>query len=578
MCQVMLRSPEAIEPRIAYFSMEIALQSEYPTYSGGLGILAGDTLRAAADLGTPMVAVTLVYRRGYFRQYIDADGNQTGSADSWSPEDKLQPVSTLALVLLEQRPVWLRAWRYDIQGLSGSTVTVYLLDSDLPENDAEDRGLTDYLYGGDKRYRLCQEAVLGLGGIALLRALGYSQLTTYHMNEGHSALLTVALLAEQTRERGLKGALRQDQAAVHERCVFTTHTPVAAGHDRFPVDLVRSVLGDAFVEALEGIEVMKDSELNMTELALAFSRYVNGVAMRHGEVAREMFPRYVINAITNGVHAVTWAAPSTARLLDRHIPRWREDNLYLRYAVSIPLNEIRQAHAEAKAALLAEVAQKSGQRLSPTALTVGFARRATSYKRADLLFTDLERLRQIDATVGALQVVYAGKAHPQDEGGKALIREVIEAARALDPAVPVVYLEGYDMRLAGLMVAGVDVWLNTPSRPMEASGTSGMKAAVNGVPSLSVLDGWWIEGHVEGVTGWSIGGSEPSSEAEEVASLYQKLEDVIVPLYYGDPDAYARVMRLAMAINGSFFNTERMVDQYVTNAYSVRSLTNIVRC
>ena len=411
--------------------------------------------------------------------------------------------------------------------------------------------------------------MLGLGGVALLRALGYDRLTTYHMNEGHSALLAVALLAEHARERGLLGATLDDRRAVHRHCVFTTHTPVPAGHDRFPIALVRAVLGRPIATALSAAGCVNGGDLNMTELALVFSRYVNGVAMRHGEVTRQMFPSYPINAITNGVHAATWTAPSTVRLFDRFLPEWRLDNLYLRYAVSIPLDEIRRAHLEAKHALLAEIETRTARMLSPEALTIGFARRATAYKRADMLFSDLDRLRAIATRAGPLQIIFAGKAHPHDEGGKALIRQVFEAARALDPSIPVVFLENYDMSLARLMCAGVDLWLNTPLRPMEASGTSGMKAAVNGVPSLSVLDGWWIEGHLEGVTGWAIGeGTDSDGDSTlEAASLYDKLEGTIAPLFYANGDGYARVMQMAIALNGSFFNTERMVDQYMTNAY-----------
>jgi starch phosphorylase len=556
------------EPIVAYFSMEIALKAEFPTYSGGLGILAGDTLRAAADLGTPMVAVTLVHRLGYFRQHLDARGQQTETPDAWKPEIELRRVATEATVILEGRRVAIRAWRFTVQGLTGATIPVYLLDTDVPQNATDDRHLTDSLYGGDEGLRLCQEAILGLGGIALLRALGYQQLTTYHMNEGHSALLTLALLGEQAGERGLTGATLEDRREVHQHCVFTTHTPVAAGHDRFPVDLVKSVLGADMLTALQAAGGIEQGELNMTQLALVFSRYVNGVAMRHGEVTRQMFPNYPINAITNGVHAATWAAPSMARLFDRHIPEWRQDNLYLRYALSIPLSEIRQAHSEAKEALLAEVEKKSGRHLSRTTLTIGYGRRATAYKRMDLLFSDLDRLGRIAAEGGPLQVIYAGKAHPRDEPGKALIRQVFEAAAALGSVVPVVYLENYDMTLARLMCAGVDVWLNTPHRPLEASGTSGMKAALNGVPSLSILDGWWIEGHVEGVTGWAIGErADSDNQSEEVESLYEQLEETVVPLYYRGPEEYERVMRSAIALNGSYFNTERMVDQYVTNAY-----------
>jgi starch phosphorylase len=557
------------DPVVAYFSMEIALEPDFPTYSGGLGILAGDTLRAAADLGVPMVGVSLVHRLGYFRQHLDPDGNQTESPDPWEPEAVLGPVDKTVRITLQGRSVHVRAWRCVMHGLTGSLVEVYLLDTNLPDNAEADRRLTDHLYGGDERYRLCQEAVLGLGGIALLRALGHQRLTTYHMNEGHSALLTLALLAERAGERGLAGATMEDRQSVHQSCVFTTHTPVPAGHDRFPEALVREVLGDAYVAALEAAGLLEDRELNMTELALAFSRYVNGVAMRHGEIAQHMFPNHPINAITNGVHAATWAAPSTVRLFDRHVPEWRKDNLYLRYAIGTPLEEIRIAHGAAKAALLAEVQERTGRALSPDALTIGFARRATAYKRADLLFSDLKRLRRIASHVGPLQVIYSGKAHPRDEGGKALIQHVFAAAKALGSALPVVYLEDYDMTVARLMCSGVDVWLNTPQRPMEASGTSGMKAAINGVPSLSILDGWWIEGHIEGVTGWAIGdGTESEGESgEEVAALYSKLEDVVVPTFYRDPDRFARMMQMVVALNGSFFNTQRMVYQYVTNAY-----------
>ena len=555
------------DPIVAYFSMEIALEPAFPTYSGGLGILAGDMLRAAADMGAPMVGVSLVHRHGNFRQHLDASGHQTESPDPWHPEDVLEPVAPTVTVRIQGRDVRIRAWRYTIEGVGGSTVPVYLLDTDLRENTPEHRTLTNMLYGGDERYRLCQEAVLGMGGIALFDALCFQRLATYHMNEGHSALLTVALLAKQAGERGLAGATAEDRKRVHSRCVFTTHTPVPAGHDRFQVDLVREVLGDEVVVALDAAGALRDGELNMTELALIFSRYVNGVAMRHGEVAQQMFPQFPINAITNGVHAVTWAAPSVKRLFDKHVPEWREDNLYLRYAISIPLGEIRQAHAEAKDALLAELRNRTAVRFDPAALTIGFARRATAYKRADLVFSDLDRLRRIVASVGKIQVLYAGKAHPKDQGGKALIEHVFQAAAALGPAVPVAYLENYDMALAQLMCGGVDLWLNTPQRPMEASGTSGMKAAINGVPSFSTLDGWWIEGHIEGVTGWAIG--DEGGSVSEVASLYQKLEDVILPLYYRDPDGYSRVMQMAIALNGSFFNTERMIDQYVTNAYSL---------
>lgn len=554
---------------VAYFTMEVGLEPAMPTYSGGLGVLAGDSLRAAADLGVPMVAVTLLHRKGYFCQHLDPQGNQTESEASWSPEQFLKLMPARASIRIEDRAVTIQAWQYLIRGVSGHTVPVYFLDTDVESNSPWDRTLTDHLYGGDQRYRLCQEMILGVGGVALLRALGHEGVRTYHMNEGHSALLVLGLLRDVTWSGGLKSIIQSAAERIRQHCVFTTHTPVEAGHDQFPEDLVRQVLGPALGGALAAAECCLNHTLNMTYLALYFSRYVNGVAMRHGEISRGMFPGYPINSITNGVHAATWAAEPFQHLFDRHIPEWREDNLYLRYAVSMPLGEIQQAHAEAKRQLLAEVERRCGVRLDPTTLTVGFARRATPYKRPDLLFTDIDRLRRIVRQAGPLQVLYAGKAHPHDEGGKALIRRVFEAAAALGDAVRVVYLPEYDLALARHLCAGADLWLNTPQKPHEASGTSGMKAALNGVPSLSVLDGWWVEGHLEGVTGWAVGEDHgtPSDSVQEADSLYGKLEYVIMPLFYCRPLTFAEVMRSAIALNGSFFNAQRMVGQYVQNAY-----------
>ena len=555
---------------IAYFSMEICLEQQIPTYSGGLGVLAGDTLRSAADLELPLVAVSLAHRKGYFHQHLDAHGQQTETPEDWSPEDTLEPYEPRITVEIEGRTVHVRAWRYAVQGITGHTIPVVLLDTKLDENDEWDRTLTDVLYGGDPRYRLAQEMVLGMGGAAMLRALGYDNGVHYHINEGHAALLTLVLLDRQLLGRAPWEANDADLEAVRQRCIFTTHTPVPAGHDKFPESQVVQSLGEHYAALLSATKCCDDDgSLNMTYLALRLSRYINGVAMRHREVSREMFPAHPIDAITNGVHAVTWASEPFRALFDRRIPEWRRDNLYLRYAVAIPLEDIRHAHTIAKQSMIEEVERRSGVRLDPAAMTIGFARRATPYKRADLIFSDLDRLRAIVSATGPLQIVYGGKAHPRDEGGKALIRHIFEAAHELEGAVRVVYLENYDIDLASKLTSGVDLWLNNPRKPLEASGTSGMKAALNGVPSLSVLDGWWFEGHIEGVTGWSIGGTadpEPD-ESRESNDLYVKLEQVILPLFYGLPLGYTQVMRHAIALNGSFFNTQRMVQQYVRNAY-----------
>ncbi len=555
---------------VAYFSMDIAVDSKIPTYSGGLGVLAGDMLRSAADLELPMVAVSLIHRKGYFDQHLDSRGNQLESPAKWTPEEYLVRLPTKVTVSIENREVRVGAWKYLFQGITGHTVPLFFLDADLPENTAADRGLTDFLYGGDERYRLCQEVILGLAGVAMLRALGYDDIGMFHMNEGHSALATLALLEEQSRSSPERGFSEVEIETVRHRCAFTTHTPVPAGHDRFNAELVYRILGNGRATALAQMQLL-DGCLNMTELALRLSGFVNAVSMRHRDISRAMFPNHNIQAITNGVHATTWTSAPFASLYDRFVPGWRRDNCYLRYAVGIPLAEIRQAHGNAKKELFQQVRWLTGTRLDEKVFTLGFARRATGYKRGDLIFTDRERIQQIARQVGPIQLIYAGKAHPRDESGKAIIRHIFEAAAALADDVRVIYLENYDMALGKLLCSGVDVWLNTPLRPQEASGTSGMKAALNGVPSFSVLDGWWVEGHVEGVTGWSIGDANENDTASEALSLYTKLENVILPLYYREPDRFVQVMRSAIAFNGSYFNTQRMLCQYVKNAYAAAS-------
>ena len=556
---------------IAYFSMEIGLATDMPTYSGGLGVLAGDTIRAAADLKVPMVAVTLLHRKGYFYQRLDGAGRQTEEPVDWAVNDFLTEMAPRASVTIEGRAVALRAWKYDVVGPGESTVPVYFLDADLPENSPWDRELTHFLYGGDLHYRLCQEVILGIGGVRMLRALGHREIARYHMNEGHSSLLGLELLDEEAQRAGRRSPNRDDVRAIREKCVFTTHTPVAAGHDQFPMTLVHQVLGRQEFEEMKDVFCCGD-RLNLTFLALNLSHYVNGVAKKHGEVSRLMFAGYNIDAITNGVHAATWAAQPFADLYDHYIAGWHQDNCSLRYALSIPKQEIWRAHGAAKKVLLQFVNREINSGMDVDVFTLGFARRAATYKRVDLLFSNIERLEAIAERCGGLQIVYAGKAHPRDEAGKEQIQKVYRAREQLRDKIRIAYLENYSMEIGKMMTAGVDVWLNPPLPPMEASGTSGMKAAVNGVPSLSVLDGWWIEGCIEGVTGWSIGPPDGAASASadhgnDAVSLYDKLEHVIMPLYSGDRDGFLDVMRHAIALNGSFFNTHRMLQQYVLKAY-----------
>jgi len=551
--------------------MEIGLEPGMPTYSGGLGVLAGDTVRAAADLRIPLVAVALLHRKGYFYQRLDASGWQREEPAVWSVDDFAEEMPPRVTVTIEGRVVHLRCWRREVVGQSGFRVPVYLLDADLTENSEWDRALTHVLYGGDSHYRICQEVILGIGGLRMLRALGYEAVERFHMNEGHAAFLALELLENRLAEAGRTHCTDEDLDAVRKRCVFTTHTPVPAGHDRFPMDLVYGVLGRR--ELFEHGDLFRsDGGLNMTYLALNLSRFSNAVARRHAEVAGKMFPRHTVDAITNGIHTATWIPRAMHALFDRYLPGWRADYTCLRNAELIDREELWQAHRHAKERLLHYVNRADNVGMDVDTFTIGFARRAAAYKRHGLLFHDLEWLRKIAKSVGPLQIVYAGKAHPHDRPGKEMIQQVYRAKETLRDVIKIAYIENYDMELGRLMTAGVDLWLNTPQPPLEASGTSGMKAAVNGVPSLSILDGWWVEGCVEGVTGWAIGedthgSSEPGDHAADAASLYRKLEHTILPMYYHDRESFLEIMVHCISINGAYFNTHRMMQEYVLKAY-----------
>jgi starch phosphorylase len=551
--------------RIAYFTMEIALQPDIPTYSGGLGVLAGDTVRSAADLELPLVTVSLACRSGYFRQRIDEAGRQREEPDPWEPASHARALPARVGVPIEGREVWVGGWLYILEGHMGGRQPVILLDTDLAENSPGDRELTHTLYGGDPTYRLKQEIVLGIGGARMLHALGF-RVRQYHLNEGHAALLCLELLTLYAYpvEDLRPGDTPYDIPRVRELCNFTTHTPVKAGHDKFPYALVQRVLGE-FVDLPTLKRLAGEDELNMTRLALSTSEYVNGVAKRHAETSRRLFPGYRVRAVTNGVHPFTWTHPEFARLYDVHLPGWcHEPELLARADCSIPPDALWQAHAQAKQALIEQVRARTAVSFGPTVCTLGFARRMTAYKRPDLLFTDILRLKGI-AGRRPFQIVLAGKAHPRDEDGKRAIEAMHAHIRELAGVVPVAFLPNYDMALAAAMVAGVDVWLNTPLPPWEASGTSGMKAAFNGVPHLSVLDGWWSEGWIEGVTGWAIG--DGGSDGDDASALYDKLEQIVLPLYYDDRAGWLSVMQGAIAKNASFFNSHRMMRRYASDAY-----------
>ena len=549
------------KPKIAYFSMEIGIDEHIPTYSGGLGVLAGDTIKSCADLNVPLVGVTLLSEKGYFYQKLDKDGNQRELPINFSVSDFLKLLPKKTSIKIEDRDVIIQVWLYQYKGLNGYIIPVFFLDSNIDGNDNWDRNLTKYLYGGDKRYRLAQEIILGIGGVRILKELGYDTIDKYHMNEGHAALGTLELYKELN-----------DVDKVRDQCVFTTHTPVAAGHDQFDLSEAKHMIGDLLPDSIIN-KIQFENRLNMTRLALYFSHYVNGVAKKHKEVSEQMFPGYSIDSITNGVHSSTWVSKPFQRLYDKHIPGWKSDPYMLRSAFSINKDEVWKTHLEVKKILIDFVNDRYNVGMNYNDFTIGFARRQTEYKRPELLISDPDKLKNIAKKVGPIQIIYSGKAHPNDETGKKSIKKIFDIMKSIDNSVKIAFIHNYNITIGKMITAGVDLWLNTPRRPMEASGTSGMKAAHNGVPQFGTLDGWWIEGCIENITGWSIGPEKTQDDVSDDVidrnELYNKLESWIIPKYYNDRENWIRTMRSCIAINASFFNTNRMVQQYVLNAYFI---------
>ncbi len=547
--------------KIAYFSMEIALDDGLKTYSGGLGILAGDILRSASDISLPMVGVTLLSKEGYFDQEINAKGEQLEFSARQYDFSKLQKTNARATVMIGKDKVRVEAWQYLIT--SGNIeIPVFLLDTDIPKNPEKYRRLTNQLYGGNKELRLLQETILGRGGYEVLKDLGF-KINTYHINEGHGSFVTIARFLD-SNAKDLQGKIND----VRNSCVFTTHTPIKMAHDVFKLEKVLEVQKD-FPRHLP--KLIDGGRVNMTKLGLYFSKYINGVALSHKELSKKMFPEYPIHCVTNGVHSQTWTSPELQKLYDKYIPNWRNSSLSLRNAFSLSLDDIWQAHQGSKKRLISLVKEKTGQIFKEDIFTIGFARRFTAYKRPLLLLRDVKRLITIQKKVGDIQIVYAGKAHPSDENGKKLIMEVNKISRKHEGKIKLAFIPGYEIELAKTIIAGSDLWVNTPLPPNEASGTSGMKAAHNGVPQLSSFDGWWREGYIKGKTGWTIRGENyprlTTQNSKDAASLYDLLEKEIIPIYYHEPMSWKKIMRFSIGVNASFFNTERVLREYAQNAY-----------
>lgn len=541
--------------KVAYFTMEIALEKEIPTYAGGLGVLAADLMRSAADLEITACCVTICWQHGYMKQEIKLDGSQQYEDIAWHPRKHMKRLPKTVTVKIEGRDVTVGGWVYPLKD-----VPIFFLDTNLEENRPEDREITNHLYGGDVSMRLRQELVLGIGGVRMLRALGLDEIGTYHMNEGHAAFLTLELL----REREFRNE------NVKKSCAFTTHTPIAAGHDVFEYDLAHKICVEHLPWHIR--DIAGQDRLSMTELAMNMSRGIFGVSQIHGEVSRTMFHRDDIGAITNGVHHVHWASPSMQTLFNDHIPGWQEDpELLFIHCRDIPDKELWQAHLDAKEALIQEVNKHTVTPFDTKHLTIASARRVVGYKRPELIYTNLERLKEV--CCGRVQIIHAGNAHPQDAFGQGVIQRMIERAQHLKDFIRIVYLPNYNPELAKLLTQGADVWLNTPMRLHEASGTSGMKAALNGTLNLSTLDGWWAEAFArDSEAGWRIGPLANAVDAEDhvkldAEDLYTQLQYKVIPEYYYEGHArWLRRMKRAIGLAG-YFNTHRAVKEYMAKAW-----------
>ncbi len=617
------------ENPVAYFCAEYGVHNSLPVYSGGLGVLAGDHLKSASDLGLPLIAVGLLYRKGYFRQRLSLEGWQEESYEETDPAElPLHPVTgddgdrLLVEVLIRERRVRAQVWRADV-----GRVPLYLLDSNIPENVETDRWVTGHLYGGDRETRIVQEMLLGIGGVRLLRKLGIEP-HVFHLNEGHSAFLTIELAREQIQSQGMSFA--EAAKLVKQRAVFTTHTPVAAGNDEFDIDLLATALGPTYEKelgldhheflALGRVEGDNPREaFGLTPLAIRMTRSTNGVSRKHGEVSRSLWRKLTdklsvagdnvaITHVTNGVHAPTWVAPLIRSLYEEYVGKdWTGKLLdqaeWEKGIVRISDGELWAAHSLLKAHLVEFIRHRSfqsrvarGDSVDHTqaarkifeagALTIGFARRVAGYKRWNLLLKDQDRLiKIINQTDRPVQFVFAGKAHPQDGESKVVLQQV--ARWKYDPRVRdrAVFIEDYDHEIARQLVHSVDVWLNVPRRPLEASGTSGEKVAINGGLNLSILDGWWLEGY-DGSNGFAVGDSndnstpqtitaagDTASDAGDAESLYRLLEETVVPLYYdrdanGLPSKWIAMMKRSIATLGPEFNSDRMVEEYARRIYS----------
>ena len=553
-----------VPTRVAYFSMEIMLETDIATYAGGLGMLAGDILRSLCDKSVPAIGVTMAFNYGYTNQEVNADGSQNFIPAEWIKNDQLSKESKTVTLNIEGKDITIGCYRYDIVSASGFIVPIILLTTDYFENTDEQRYFSKYLYDHEKRVRLIQEIILGIGGIKMLRALGYENIQNFHMNDGHCAFLTLEVLKE----------LNYDIDKTKSHCCFTTHTPVPAGRDIFDYDLAYGVMGDLLPWNIK--ELAGQDGLDMPQLAFNLSKYTNGVSRKHGEVSSNMFNAH-IDYITNGVHADTWFSPITQEVFDKYFPKFRDNITNLKYIDEVDDEIILDMHKLNKKNLIDHVnkyldhKEDKGSRFDYDTLTITFARRCVAYKRPDLIFNDLKRLLRLG--IGQIQIIFCGKAHPDDGEAGQILKRIIQYRNQFSQILSIVYLENYNPSIAKQLVAGSDIWLNNPVIPLEASGTSGMKAAMHGTINFSIYDGWFTEGmEMEPNSSFTIGNPPETlyplrDDIKDANNLYTTLEEQIIPMFYRKPDEWVKKMKDSIKL-GAYFNTNRVVDQYLEKAWN----------
>ena len=533
-------------PKTAYICMEFGLSDDIKIYTGGLGILAGDTIKSFADLGLPVVGIGILYKHGYLDQTLNETDGQIAKPQEWDYTKILNLIGKTTINLAKEN-VQVNIWEYIYtSNLSGKSVSILLLDTDLEENSPEFRAVSDKIYSPDSEIFRRQLLVLGLGSKYALESLGCKEINTFHLNESHSALIALEINHPMSQ------------------VVFTTHTPLLGGHTRLPIEWLKSICKPEQLQNIPPTAFEDNDTINLTRLALSLADYSNAVSSKHQEVSTNMFPEHKIDYITNGIHSPTWVSNSINQVLKSYFPNWQMHPEILRYVEGIPSQEIQQAHQINKDNFTKYLQSQPNIDFIPNAFTIGFARRATEYKRAHLVFSDIERLLKLAEKYRGLNIVFAGKAYHTDNVGFDIIKRILEISKQYsNEYFKVIYLPNYSIEMSKLLVSGVDVWLNTPRISYEASGTSGMKASLNGVLNISTYDGWWPESGIHNVNGWTISGHD---EYQEINSMYDNINNAL-DTFYNNKEKFTRMQRSAISLIGSYYNTHRMVLEYIRKGY-----------